>query len=394
MTRTQLDVDFFASSVINDPYPVYERIRSVGRVVWNGTFGGWMITGFDDCTAILTDTGERFGMLNGDRDLIFWFDAPNMIEVDGAEHERLRRYLAPLFTRQAVAKWERRVRDVVDELLVPLAKADYNFDLIADFTMIPTVIVAEMLGVPKDRYQDFRRWSHDIVSNLSYGHEDLSTREVMRKAGDEVNSYLAREIEGHRHQERDDLISAMLTMQDMSDPEIRSAAVLVLLAGYDTTAKLMANCLVVLEQHPAQRRLVVQNPSLVPAAIEEVLRWTGVTQASLRRVAHDTVLADTELRAGDAVAVMHAAANRDPVRWAHPERFDVRRELKSHHGFGFGPHLCLGAPLARLETKIALERLLAMAPEYRLRDIDYGTTFFARGPERGSIEAMTISSRR
>src|SRR5262249_39111348 len=156
--------------------------------------------------------------------------------------------------------------------------------LIADFTMIPTVIVAEMLGVPPERHQDFRRWSHQIVSNLSFGNEDPSSRAAMRQAGDEVNAYLEDEIEQRRRDPQHDLVSEMLKMSDLSAGEMRSAAVLLLLAGYDTTAKLMANCLVVLASHPDQRQLIVEDLSLVSPAIEEVLRWAGVSQMTPRRV--------------------------------------------------------------------------------------------------------------
>jgi cytochrome P450 len=392
MSRAQLDVNFFDQSVIRDPYPLYERIRAAGHVVWNNQFGGWMVTGFDDSSILLTDTGERFAMMNGDPELIFWFDGTMMMMVDGSEHLRLRRALAPLFTRQAISRWERRVGEVVDELLTPLVAGSDELDLIAEFTMIPTVIVAEMLGVPKDRHQDFRRWSHQIVSNLAYGHEDAATREVMRQAGEEVNAYLKEEIERHRQQPQDDLLTAMLSMSEMTDEEIRAAAVLLLLAGFDTTAKLMSNSLVALEQHPDQRRLVADDLSLVPAAIEEVLRWMGVSQMTVRRVVCDTELAGTQLAAGDMVAVMFAAANRDPSRWKDAHVFDIRRTAKSHHGLGFGPHLCLGAHLARLETKVAIERLLQIAPEYRLRDTDYGNGFFVRGLESGTLAVGATTS--
>jgi cytochrome P450 len=172
----------------------------------------------------------------------------------------------------------------------------------------------------------------------------------------------------------------------MSEDEVLSTAFTLLSAGYDTTAKLMSNCLIAFEQHPDQRRLLVEDPSLIAPAIEEVLRWSSVVQAIPRRVEHDTELAGVELSAGDQAYALIAAANRDPLRWSDPDRFDVGREPKAHLGFGWGPHLCIGAPLARLETRIALERLLALAPEYRLSEVDFGDAFMIRGPERGVLE--------
>ena len=391
MTRKTVNINFFTPDAINDPFPLYEEIRQQGNVVWNEALHAWMVMSFRECSTVLTYGGDKFGELNGDPELIYWFDAPNMITVDGAEHRRLRGALAPLFTRSAVAKWDRRVGEVVDELLAELVRSS-TFDLIADFTMIPTIIVAEMLGVPQERHGDFRRWSHDIITNLTYGNEDAATRELMRTTAVEINAYLREEMDRHRRDRPDDLLTTMIELADkatMTDAEIRSTAVLFLLAGYDTTAKTMAVCLETLEAHPDQRRLVAERPDLVPDAIEEVLRWSGPVQIVPRQATANVTLGGSDLQAGEMVFSLIGAANHDPARWPHPERFDIQREPKSHFAFGWGPHLCLGAPLARLETKVALEGLLAVAPEYVLRDVDYGEAFFTRGPEHGLVDVGT-----
>jgi cytochrome P450 len=132
--------------------------------------------------------------------------------------------------------------------------------------------------------------------------------------------------------------------------------------------------------------MVVDDPTLIPNAVEEVLRWCGPIGFLARLIKQDVTLGDQKLSAGEIVFSFCGAANRDPRRWDDPLRFDINRELKSNLGFGWGPHLCLGAPLARLETRIAVERLLAVAPEYKLRDIDFGNSFFVRGPERGVVD--------
>jgi len=389
VARAQLDVDFFTPEAIDNPYPLYERVRAAGNVVWNGLLQGWMVTGFDAGSTVLNDEGDQFVMLNGDPEVISWFEAPNMITANGDYHRRLRAALAPLFTRRVLAKWESRVAEVVDELLTPLVRGSSSFDLIGDFTMLPTVIVAEMLGVPPERHEDFRRWSHEIASNLAYGAEDPAIRQVMNRAAREVNDYLREEIERHRRERPDDLLTAMLTLtgeSQMTDEEIRSTAVLLLIAGYDTTAKTMSNSLISLEANPGQRALVAADLSLVPAAIEESMRWYGSVQSIPRGTVADLSLDGTPIAAGESVHVLIAAANRDPGRWRQPERYDVTRERKTHLAFGRGPHLCLGAALARLEVKVALERLLRAAPRYELRDIDFGHSFFVRGPESGLVE--------
>ena len=390
MHRKQVDTNFFDPAFMEDPFPLYEQIRAVGNVVWYGPLAGWVVVGYDEAAAVLTDPGERFAILSGDPELTFWFEAPNMITVDGAYHHRLRAALAPLFTLRAVAKWEQRVGEVAAQLVAPLAAGDESVDLIAEFTLLPTVITADMLGVPEERYADFRRWSHEVVTNLLFGLEDDQGRAVLQRAAAEVNAYLREEVERHRREQPDDLLTYMLSLPGedaMSDDEIRSTAVLLLLAGYDTTAKTMANCLIALERNPGQRQLVAADRGLVPAAIEEGMRWFGAVQWLPRRALRETTLDGMKVSAGENVYVLNAAANRDPRRWPDPGRFDVHRDSKTHLAFGYGPHLCLGARLARLETRVAIEQLLRVAPEYRLRDIDFGNSMFIRGPERGTVEA-------
>jgi cytochrome P450 len=391
MGRVQRDIDFFDPAVIENPFPHFEDVRAAGRVVWNDIIQGWMVPGFDDCATVLTDDGEHFTAVPSAPEILPWFEAPTMISVDGEMHRRLRNCLAPLFTRRAVAHLEQRVRVVVEELLAPVVAGNDSFDLIADFTMIPTIIVAEMLGVPEDRHADFRHWSNTIVSNLAWGHEDADVRAKLQQASTELNDYLRAEIDRHRRDRPDDLLSAMVGMAEdgsMDDEEVRAAAVLLLVAGYDTTAKLLSNTLVALELHPEQRRLVVEDLTLVPAAIEEVLRWRGTVQSIPRIAVRDMTLGDADIAAGDIVHALIGAADRDPNRWDNPTSFDVHREAKAHYGFGWGAHLCLGAPLARLESKVAIEELLRRAPEYSLRDIKLGPSFFVRGPDRGFLDVV------
>jgi cytochrome P450 len=388
VTPNRLDVDFFHPSFLADPYTAYEQIRAVSNgPVWNELVQGWVIVGFDEGVSVMTDN-KRFVMMIA-AEVSPWFEAPNMITVDGDVHKRLRGALAPLFTRSTVARWETRVNEVVAAILQPLVDGNASFDLIADFTRLPTVIVADMLGVPADRYKDFMRWSHAIVSNVAYGMEDEPRRAEQAQASRELNEYFVEEIERHRRERPDDLLTTMLDLSDdgtMSLDEIRSTGILLLVAGYDTTAKAMANCLIALEKNPDQRRMVAEDPSLVPAAVEEGLRWYGPVQGGARLATEDTEVGGTPIAAGERVFVFRAAANRDPRRWERAHAFDLFREPRSHLGFGWGPHLCLGAPLARIEVKVALEQLLRLAPEYHIRDVDLGRSVFIRGPESGTIE--------
>jgi cytochrome P450 len=389
VTRLQVDSNFFDPAYLENPYPFYDEIRAVGNIVWNDIVKGWVIVGFDEATTVMADGGEKVAILSGDPEITFWFEGPNMIAVDGLDHKRLRGALAPLFTRAATAKWEARVSEVVKDLLAPLVSGSDSFDLISDFTVLPTLIVSEMLGVPQNRQADFQRWSHDIVTNLAFGLEDEGSLKVLRRAATEINEFLREEIKRHEREQTDDLFTYMTRLEGdsaMSADEIRSTAVLLLAAGYDTTAKAMSNTLIALERNPDQRRLVAEDLSLVPAAIEESLRWYGPVQWNPRKAKQNMVLGGQAISAGEVLYPMNAAANRDPRRWPEPDRFDVHREPKTHLAFGYGPHLCLGAPLARLEAKVAIQELLRLAPNYHLRDLDFGKSMFVRGPERGVID--------
>jgi cytochrome P450 len=355
--------------------------------VWNEAMDGWLVPGYDDCCEIFAGHKDgRFGQLGARYpEATFWFEAPNMIISDGAEHTRLRQGLSRYFTPGYVARWDARIREVVEQLLAPLSGRDATLDL-QDFTKLPVIIVAELLGVPEERHEDFRRWSNEVTGNTAYGREEAEIRQIMDRALREANAYLDEEIERHRRDQPDDVLTVMVNMPNWTEAEIRSSVINLLLAGYDTTAKLMTGALETLEQHPDQRRLLVEEPALIPNAVEEVLRWRGVSQMSPKVVKKDTTLAGVDLQDGDIVWTMLAAANRDPARWTDPATFDVRRDVGRHLGFGLVRHLCIGAPLARLEVNAALDVLLRLAPEYHLRDLDYGDCFVVRGAERGSID--------
>ena len=384
MPNATYDINLFEREVAADPFPLYEEMRARGDVVWNGAMQAWMALGFGECREVLTNKGDRFAEMNT-AEMTPWFDGGNMIVMDGPEHDRMRRALAPYFTREEIAAWEDRVAVVIDELLDPLL-AQGSFDIVADFTKIPTIIVAQMIGIPKERYDDFQRWSHNINTNLSYGNETPETRALLNETGVEANAYLEEEIARHADERPQDLLLRMMDSGDMSHPELRSTALLLVLAGYDTTAKLLSNSLVVLAAHLDQRQMIVEDLSLLPNAIDEIMRFSGPTQINVRQMAQDTTLGGEALKEGDRLFVLQTAANRDPSRWEDPLRFDIRRDHKANIAFGFGPHLCLGSALARLEATTALCKLLTAAPNYTVHDVDFGTGMLVRGPEKGTIK--------
>jgi cytochrome P450 len=389
MSVPRVDVDFDDPAVVRDPWALYEEVRSAGRVVWNGKLEGWMVPGYDDCTEVLTGRGKPdspFGSIGARYpEVTWWFEAPNLGNTDGAEHRRLRSPMAKYFTPTYVRRWEDRIREVVDEILTPLAQGR-QFDLIQDFTRIPIIIVAEMLGVPRSYHDDFLRLSHQVNTDVAFGRERPEDRLRMEHGLAELNAYLDVEIERHRREDLSDVFGAMVKATGWSDAEIRASALNLMIAGYDSTAKLMSVVVETLALHPEQRRLLAEDPTLIPNAIEEVLRWTGVSGSFPIVVRRDTELAGTELKDGECMLPMFQAANRDPAYWDDPHRFDIERPYQPNLGFGGGPHTCIGQYLARLEVQVAVEGLLRLAPDYRLRDVVYSTSWYIHGPAQGIIE--------
>jgi cytochrome P450 len=197
-----------------------------------------------------------------------------------------------------------------------------------------------------------------------------------------MGDYLQEQIDRHRQSEHDDLINDLLVANEhgiLDDRELRAACILLLLAGNDTTAKLIGTGLLLLARHPDQRQLVLDCPDLIPGAIEEILRFHGVPQAIPRLVTENSTLIDVEVKPGEIVYALAAAANRDPEAFADPGRFDVTRSPNPHVGFGHGVHHCLGTMLARMEARIAFSAFLSRAPGYEVREAHYWPVFQVRG---------------
>jgi pimeloyl-[acyl-carrier protein] synthase len=387
-----LDVNFYERDFVADPYPHLEAIRAQGRVVRNDLLGLWMVPGYRD-TLDIKHRPEDFTMtVYADKESTpFLGGSATMITSDPPEHERLRSPVVRAFLRSSVERLEPRIAELVETLLqdaLEKADPDQGIDLLASLAQpLPTIVIAEMLGVsPADR-ADFNRWSDDIVA-LAAGIRASDVAERFRRADDsgvEMRAYFRQAIADHRQNPRDDLIGALLVSNDkgtMTDGELIAACVLLLAAGNETTTKLIANCTALLAQHPAERERLLDDPGLVSSAIEEALRFEGISQGAQRRIVHDVEFAGEMLRAGEIVTTLTGAANRDPEIFNDPQRFDVGRSPNPQIGFGHGIHHCLGAPLARLEGRIAITRLLARVSHFEVSDLDYGTNFNVRGPER------------
>ena len=371
--------DPFAPEVTADPYPDYARLRDHAPVCWIPEQNMWMITRYDDVAAVLHDpttfsSAEGMGALMSggvgrnrvDARGLLGLDLRDMrvlIATDPPDHTRLRRLLSRAFTPKAIAELEPHLREVCEGLVDDLIAASHDGrgDLVAQVAFpFPVIVIAELLGIPPDRRDDFKRWSDALVGALS---GDWNPVEAQQTIG-EMFMYLTEVVELRRHHPGDDLISRLVGGVDPDDPdalsfvEITLFAILLLVAGNETTTNLIGNAAAAFAAHPDQASLLFSRPDLLSAAIEEVLRWDPPVQGLFRATTRPATLAGADIPAGAMVLASFAAANRDSRHFDDAERFDIERRPTDHLAFGHGIHYCLGASLARLEARIIGESLL------------------------------------
>jgi len=368
---------------LENPFPFYEMGRAVSPLQL-GPPGLWSVFGYDDCTAILKDhaswSSERGGP-NDDPNA-----GPSMLSSDPPVHSRLRGLVSQAFTPRMVEQLEPRIRELAGSLLDEAAAAGGTVDLIDALACpLPVIVIAEILGVPSEDRAKFRYWSDEIVAGLGSGINSTG-RQLEPGMLDEMRAYFGRMVEERRAHPRADLISGLAAAEvdgsSLSFPELMQMLVLLLVAGNETTTNLIGNAVQAFMAHPGQLALLRANPALLPSAVEEVLRHSSPVQATVRVATRDVELRGKCIAKGDSAVVWIAAANRDPAVFPDPGTFDITRNPNRHIAFGLGVHFCLGAPLARLEARIALEAFLARAESFaRIDDalLPRVPTFIMRG---------------
>jgi len=312
--------------------------------------------------------------------------APTMPFSDPPVHSRLRRLVARDFSPRRIASLAPRIRELAATLLDEGIR-DGRFEAMNAFAdQLPVVIIAEMLGVPAEHRARFRRWSDAVASN-SATMPGMPVSAEVREGVAALREYFAREIERRRKAPGDDLVSALVAAHDQDEvlqsDELLAFVVLLLIAGNETTTNLIGNGLLALARNPGEYERLRRDPSLIPSAVEEMLRYDSPVQTLMRFAAENTGISGTPVETGAMVAVIFGAANRDPAQFPEPDRFDVGRTPNEHLAFGEGIHFCLGAPLARLEARIAFEAIVERCAEIRLADptaaLSYRGSFITRG---------------
>jgi pimeloyl-[acyl-carrier protein] synthase len=361
-----------------DPYPLYREMREYEPVHWSEAQGFWLATSYDAVQVGLRDH-ERFSRATTAKHLEGSGREPGplerlnlefFIQKDPPEHTRLRQLVSKAFTPKRVAEMRQRIQELTDELL-DQADASGSMDVITDFAYpLPAMVITELLGAPPQDRDMFKAWS----TALAVAQEPKPSRDEIRRgdqAALEAADYLSNLIEQRRSNPADDLLSALVAVRDagharLSTEEMISACVLILTAGHETTMSLIGNGLLALLQHPVQLERLRTDPSLVPLALEEFLRYDTPVQMTGRVVRRDTTLDGKHLRAGQSILLVLGAANRDPAHFASPDDLDIARDPNRHLAFGFGIHHCLGAPLARLEGEVVFTTLLRRFPNLHL----------------------------
>jgi cytochrome P450 len=355
-------VEHLGAEYFQDPYAVHARLRAqrpVSAVIMPGEYPAWLVTGYAEARAALADPRLRKAWPNGpsDPDSVYAALELHMLNSDPPDHERLRRLVNKAFTSRRVERLRPRITAIITELLDDMS-TQREVDLLASFAFpLPITVICELLSIPVADRDDFRKWSASLIS-------DAVSPEVFEADATAMVRYFRELLAAKRQQPADDLLSALITARDEGDGlqenELVAMVFLLMLAGHETTVNLIASGMLALLLNPRQLDQLRADPSLIGRAVEELLRYVSpVNHATFRFAAEPVEIGGARIGQGEPLLIALSSADRDPSRYADPDRLDLGRDSSGHLAFGHGIHYCLGAPLARLEAEIAFGGLLS-----------------------------------
>lgn len=379
-----------------DPYPLYDRLRRENPV-HRGSSGRWLLTRYEDCSSVLRDpamsTAQREA--KGDSDeaqLLAAYLSNLMLFNDPPDHTRLRGLVNKAFTPRVIERLRPRITELVDELLDMAAEAG-SIDVIAELGRpLPVTVIAEMLGVPAEDRATFRGWSEALAHTVD-PNMDAEAADRAAVAGVEFMAYFTNMAEERRQDPQHDLLSGLAAAEEEGDrltaDELVTNCILLLIAGHETTTNLIGNGTLALLRNPAELSRWREDPSLAKTAVEELLRYDSPVHLTARTAMEDVTVGDTEVKAGETLSLLLAAANRDPAEFADPAVLDIGRAENRHLALSSGPHFCLGAALARAEGQIALTALITRFPRLELTvdELEWNPTTTLRG-----LRALPLSA--
>ncbi|MEY8752597.1 cytochrome P450 family protein [Alkalicoccobacillus gibsonii] len=379
---------FLSGKSGENPFHLFAELRDLGSVVsipnpmGDPNKNAWMITKMNTATKVLKDSkrftvdpasiekesGFRQEMVSDPDDSPdTFFTGKSMVFIDGIDHKRLRMLVSKAFTPKYMEGLRPRIQEIADGLLDQV-ESKGEMDLVKDYAYpLPIIVISEMLGVPKEDHENLQIWSSAIAKGLGWGKQDPSVQQHLKDFGD----YTKRLVEKKRTHLEDDLISQLIQIEEegerLSEEELISMITLLIFAGHETTSNLIATGSMMLFEHPEQLEKLKSNLELVPTAVEELLRFNGPsTSVGPRFAKEDLEIDGQEIKKGDMILVLVKSANRDEEVFTESEELDVSRSIHRHLAFGFGMHMCLGAPLARVEGDVAFTTLLKRLPNVEL----------------------------
>jgi len=363
-------------AVLADPHPFYHRLREAAPVLRDPVLGHWMVTGYAETVRGLLEqrlSARRIPELTAlpaayraTMGPLVDLAVAQMLFQDEPDHGRIRSVVAKAFTPRRAAQMSARISAVVDELVAPLSDGA-ELDIVTDLAYpLPAIVIAELLGAPAEDRHLFKGWCDDFIKFVAT--TGLSDAELIQAAtsATAMMDYFRDLVVARRSAPRDDLLSDLVRAQDdgrvTSEREFLANCIILLTAGHETSTHMLGNALLALFRHPDQRDILAREPQRAPAALNELLRYDGPVQFIAREARDDVALGDARICRGERVLLMLAAANRDPRTFTDPDTLDIARQDARPLAFGHGAHICLGAPLARLEGEIALATLARRFP--------------------------------
>ncbi len=366
-----LEYNPYAYETHEDPYPIYRRLRAEAPCYHNPKLDLWALSRHADVMAAFRDT-QRYSNKDGvslDRGASHEkaSQLSSFLAMDPPRHTRMRALVSRGFTPRRVASLEPRMREIATQHIDRFIE-DGRCDFIKDFAAkLPMDVISEMLGVPQEDRDRLRTWADQVVHRED-GMTDVPPASLESAA--KILGYFHDMLEDRQKHDRQDLTGALIQAEIEGDrltkDEIMGFLFLMIIAGNETTTKMLGNAIYWLWRNPVERKKVREDPSLIPRWVEETLRYDGSSQALARTVMQDHELHGQKLREGDRVALLVGSANRDERVWEEPDRFDILRDTSAMLSFGQRTHFCMGAALARLEGRIALEEVQRRFPEFEL----------------------------
>jgi cytochrome P450 len=367
-----LSPQFFA-----DPHPTFRRMRAEDPVYWHPRLKMWFLSRYDDIQNITRD--PRFSAQRSDH---FGREAPQSVQDkleifnrflsgfllfnDPPTHARLRNLIGKAFAPQVIEGLRPFIQSFVDDLL-DAVRGKRRMDVISDLARpLPSAVIAKMLGIPAEDIHRFKGWTDDLFSLVGSSVATAELVETGYRGVVGLKEYFGGIIVQRRHHPGDDLLTLLIHAEDeghiLNDEEIVATCALLLVAGHETTTNLIGNGLLALLRNPDQLQMLRSDPELIGGAVEEILRYDSAAFRAMRRAREDVEICGNVIRSGQVVFGLLHSGNRDPAHFADPELLDITRKNNHHLGFGYGAHFCVGASIARLETRIALNAILQRLP--------------------------------